>query len=134
MARCPCGRVYPCTTHGIESACNSVSRNVTPFMGYTVRVEDWRYTCWIPFDGTSNRGEWAAAATDSQRSEELYDHHGDTGENWADGFENENVAHGNKALVSSLFDMVRARFDTPGPAVWPPGGSAEQLQYSGDDE
>ena len=37
MARCPCGRAWPCTVHGIESACNSVPRNVTPFMGYTVR-------------------------------------------------------------------------------------------------
>ena len=50
-----------------------VPRNVTPFMGYTVRVEDYRYTAWISFDGTRNRGNWEEAAADTNRSHELYD-------------------------------------------------------------
>lgn len=31
MARCPCGTTYPCVTPGIESACNRVPRNSTPY-------------------------------------------------------------------------------------------------------
>ena len=33
-------------------------RNATEIMGYTVRVDEWRYTCWFGFDGqtqTPNR-------------------------------------------------------------------------------
>ena len=134
MARCPCGRTWPCTMHGIESACNSVPRNVTPFMGYTVRVEDYRYTAWIQFNGTRNRGEWTVAAADSSRSEELYDHTGDDGTNWADGFENVNLAAdpAHRGMVAELFAMVRARFDTPGSTPWPPVGG--ELEFTGDDE
>jgi len=35
-------------------------RNATEIMGYTVRVDEWRYTCWFGFDGvtqTPNRDE-----------------------------------------------------------------------------
>ena len=94
MARCPCGKAYPCTQPGIESACNSVPRNVTPFMGYSIRVENYRYNAWIAFDGLSNRGKWAEAERSGGGTEwqELYDHHGDDGTNWADGYENENIA------------------------------------------
>merc|ERR1712166_1482262 len=28
------------------------ARNATEIMGYTVRVADWRYTCWFGFDGS----------------------------------------------------------------------------------
>ena len=85
MARCPCGKTYPCTTPGIESACNSVPRNVTPFMGYSIRVENYRYNAWIPFDGTANRGEWARAERPGgggTEYEELYSHVGDNGTDW----------------------------------------------------
>eukprot|EP00912_Choanoflagellata_sp_UC4_P000153 UC4_evm1s100 len=101
-------------------------------MGYTVRVEDWRYTCWIPFNGTRNRGEWAITAELLEKNEELYDHRGDNGENWADGYENENVAAEFKELAASLFNLLRSHFDTPGPSVWPQNGDREALNYTGD--
>ena len=44
-------------------------RNATEIMGYTVRVDEWRYTCWFGFDGqtqTPNRDEIIG--------KELYDH------------------------------------------------------------
>ena len=123
MARCPCGRTYPCFSEGIESACNSVPRNITPFMGYTVRTDRWRYTVWIPFDGASNRGKWSAAAANISRSQELYDHSGDTGTNWADGFENVNEAANYTEVVEELFQMLTNRFDTPTSMPWPPNVS-----------
>ena len=47
-------------------------RNETEIMGYTVRVDDWRYTCWFGFNGatqTPNREEILGR--------ELYDHRGE---------------------------------------------------------
>ena len=52
MARCPQG------ANIIESACNSVKRVDIEYMGYSVRVVGWRYTVWIKFNGTANRGMW----------------------------------------------------------------------------
>lgn len=48
-------------------------RNATEIMGYTVRVDEWRYTCWFGFNGatqTPNREEILGR--------ELYDHRGAT--------------------------------------------------------
>ena len=44
-------------------------------MGYTVRVDDWRYTCWFAFNGSS-----VTVMTDRILGTELYDHRGDPGE------------------------------------------------------
>ena len=44
-------------------------------MGYTVRVDDWRYTCWFAFNGSS-----VTVMTDRILGTELYDHKGDPGE------------------------------------------------------
>ena len=59
MARCPSrsqsGGLGP------ESACNSVPRVDIPYMGYSVRTDGWRYTAWLPFNGTKNRADWALA-------------------------------------------------------------------------
>ena len=51
-------------------------RNQTALMGYSIRVEDWRYTCWFDFDNVSLvplTGEGHSLGN------ELYDHRGDTG-------------------------------------------------------
>ena len=101
---------------GIESACNTVPRNSTPFMGYSIRVENYRYNAWIPFDGTLNRGEWASSVAEAgggTQYEELYDHHGDDGSNWADGYENENVASAQPSVVAALWAELRMHFDVP---------------------
>jgi hypothetical protein len=115
MARCPCGKSFPCTTPGIESACNSVPRNSTPFMGYSIRVDSYRYNAWIEFDGTQNRGQWARAEKPGGGTEyeELYSHKGDDGTNWADGFENENIATAQPTIVAALWTELRRHFDTP---------------------
>eukprot|EP01050_Picozoa_sp_SAG11_P009711 SAG11_NODE_932_length_6489_cov_6.539039_2_plen_168_part_00 len=50
-------------------------RNETEIMGYTVRVDEWRYTCWFGFDGKSQTPN-----RDEVIGRELYDHRGDLGE------------------------------------------------------
>ena len=44
--------------------------------GYTVRVESWRYTAWIQFNGTTNRGKWGDVGSTAGWlvGEELYSH------------------------------------------------------------
>jgi hypothetical protein len=55
MARCPAAG-----TLGPESACNSVKLVDIAYMGYSVRVDDWRYTAWMSFNGTANRADWGS--------------------------------------------------------------------------
>jgi len=128
MARCPAGGVT------IESACNSVKRVDIEYMGYSVRVKEWRYTAWIKFNGTLNRGIWPStlntlgdSAGDSAGvgenddavfiADELYSHEGDfgMGVDAMDKWENENVAGfaANAATRASLLAMLKAEFETP---------------------
>lgn len=100
-------------------------------MGYSVRTDDWRYTVWLPFNGTANRAIWPAATVPAfasggakgnaalrvggagtrDRMEELYSHHGDTGADF-DAFENENVAMqpGMAAVCTQLYEQLRQRW------------------------
>ncbi|EDQ87636.1 uncharacterized protein MONBRDRAFT_27026 [Monosiga brevicollis MX1] len=49
-------------------------RNSTEIMGYTIRVRDWRYTCWFGFDN-----ETVSVRRTDILGRELYDHRGDMG-------------------------------------------------------
>ena len=51
-------------------------RNATEVMGYTVRVNEWRYTCWFKFNKTSIV---PITTDDGIISRELYSHVGDPG-------------------------------------------------------
>lgn len=93
------------------------------YMGYSVRTDVWRYTVWLPFNGTANRGIWLPAAVHAAgakgkatavgdaRMEELYSHHDDTGDDF-DAFENENVATqpGMAAVCTQLYEQLRQRW------------------------
>ena len=51
------------------------ARNATNIMGYSVRVDAWRYTAWFRFDNVTITPMTHAPLL----GRELYDHHGDTG-------------------------------------------------------
>ena len=51
------------------------ARNATEIMGYTVRVDAYRYTCWFGFDGRK-----VVPNVNEILGRELYDHRGDPGE------------------------------------------------------
>ena len=80
------------------------------YMGYSIRTDDWRYTVWLPFNGTANRGIWNANARDGDSAlmEELYSHRGDNGTDF-DAFENENLAGSLPADCAALFARLRSR-------------------------
>ena len=59
---------------GAPSPPGGPARNTTEIMGYTVRVEGWRYTCWFKFDHVAIVPITTAAGIIGR---ELYDHRAD---------------------------------------------------------
>ena len=54
------------------------TRNETQLMGYSIRVDAWRYTAWFAFDVRHMR-PITNNSPGSNLGTELYDHRGDTG-------------------------------------------------------
>jgi hypothetical protein len=50
-------------------SCTVTPRSTLQYMGYSVRTDEWRYTEWLEWDGTTLQGKW-----DSVNATELYDH------------------------------------------------------------
>ena len=94
-----------------DDACiHAVERGTFPFMGYTIRTTEWRFTAWYAWNGTA-----LAPRTDlAPHSVELYDHREDVpgGAEWEhrDGFEDINVATENPDVVSRLERMLLSAF------------------------
>ena len=78
------------------------ARNETEIMGYTVRVDGWRYTCWFGFDG-----QRVVPVTTDILGRELYDHRGDPGDlDWRGEHVNVLDAPEHADLVKELHQMV----------------------------
>lgn len=79
------------------------ARNETEIMGYTVRVDGWRYTCWFGFDGRR-----VVPRTNDILGRELYDHRGDTGQDldWAGEHVNVVDEPQHASLVNSLHQQI----------------------------
>ena len=89
----------------LTSVNNKFHRNQTALMGYSVRVESWRYTAWFAFDNTSIV---PLTAPEHSLGAELYDHRGDSGL-WLDWpGENRNLvsAPEHAAIVAELHQRV----------------------------
>jgi len=103
---------YPaCNMHGTtnhtRAGCNNAKRGTFDFMGYSVRVDLWRYTVWVPWDGDKLVPVWDA--TGNQTAEELYSHEGDDGTDF-DAFENVNMATTHPDVASQLRAQVKDFF------------------------
>ena len=55
--RCPGAGVAPADYYK-NNKCEFVERSKIPFMGYSLRVDNWRYTEWATWNGTTLRPEW----------------------------------------------------------------------------
>ena len=84
-------------------------------MGYSVRVEAWRATFWLWWDGTRLVGDFARGPV----ATELYSHTGDQGSADFDAWENENVAPQNPGVVSDMLALAKAHWDKPRVPSWP---------------
>ncbi len=77
-------------------------------MGYSIRTNEWRLTAWLQWDGEALQANWSAI-----NATELYNHTGDDGLTLSalDDYENDNVAHLNPGVVSSLMAQLRGHFN-----------------------
>mmetsp|Transcript_34778 Transcript_34778/g.91055 ORF Transcript_34778/g.91055 Transcript_34778/m.91055 type:complete len:95 (+) Transcript_34778:81-365(+) len=92
-------------------------------MGYSIRTDEWRYTAWVGWNGTTLQPVWAKV-----NATELYPHAevpgGPTDQDF-DAWENHNVAAApaNAAVVEKLHAQLVAHFSrfalpfTAGPAA-----------------
>ena len=84
-------------------------------MGYSLRIDGWRYTEWAAYDGTFAGGKGRVDWSQPLHGTELYDHPdggtgGASGVNDFDAHENENLAAKpeHAALVARLSATLRA--------------------------
>jgi len=82
--------------------CEFVDKSEIPWMGFSMRTKDWRYTEWAQWNGTSLTPHWGTNA-----GVELYDHRGDGGTDF-DATENVNVAKQNAGVVAQLAKQLHA--------------------------
>ena len=83
--------------------CEFVDRATIPYMGFSMRTAEWRYTEWVEWNGNTLRPNWAKNA-----GVELYDHRSGVNETSFDASENLNVAPKNPKVVSDLSKQLKA--------------------------
>ena len=83
------------------------------WMGFSVRDQGWRYTAWIPYNGT--RAQWPASFA-PDLVQELYDHRLDDGTDF-NAMDTANLAYNpaQAARVAAFFQTAREYFDVIAP-------------------
>eukprot|EP00040_Diaphanoeca_grandis_P039908 m.260558 g.260558 ORF g.260558 m.260558 type:complete len:515 (+) comp40127_c0_seq1:20-1564(+) len=92
----------------VADACPDVPRQLIGYMGYTIRVESWRYTQWVRWNGTLLMPSWNETV-----ATELYDHRGCDQPHCNSDFdrwENANMAGQEPAVEQQLALQLRAHF------------------------
>ena len=76
FAKTCAGYADKCELRNLTYVGDQFQRSQTKLMGYTIRVDAWRYTVWFPFDGATVTPILTPA---TELGRELYDHSGDSG-------------------------------------------------------
>ena len=118
-ARCPQAGEEEPTPRGARTVWNTecihdTERSAFKFMGYTIRTDEYRYTEFVRWNGSSLSPIWSEV-----ESRELYDHRLDIPGTAAweakDDFEDVNIAPGAEpALLAKLASKLRAAFGDGG--------------------
>lgn len=102
--RCPPSDAQP-ADYWEGSTCLFVDRSQMQFMGYSLRVPEWRYTEWRRWNASTLTPDWSTAGLVGT---ELY-RHSPVGMNYSfDAFENVNEAAGLPGVVSQLSAQLRS--------------------------
>lgn len=87
--------------------CASVKKENFKFMGYSMRTDEYRYTEWVKWNGTSLKPLWEHKPLFN----ELYSHAGNDNGRWTyERFENQNVAAIFPEVAGNLSAQLRAFF------------------------
>lgn len=96
-----------------DACIHTVERTAFPFMGYTIRTVDWRFTAFFAWNGSS----LSPARPTDVATVELYDHRmdvpGSAGFEAADFYEDINVADANPGVVQTLLAQLEEAFGIP---------------------
>jgi len=110
-----------------RGGCNNVKKEAFNAMGYTVRVDKWRYTAWFKWLGANGT---YASDWDGPFAEELYDHAGDDSSD-SDKFETQNLAKAHPDVAKKLHTQLRNFFNVKRPpGVVVPTASNQQPDTS----
>ena len=102
--RCPPSNAQP-ADYWEGGTCLFVDRSQMQFMGYSLRVPEWRYTEWRQWNASSLTPDWS---TSGLVGTELY-RHPSVGMNYSfDEFENINEAADQPDIVSQLSAQLRS--------------------------
>ena len=99
----------------VRLGCNNVKKEDFWAMGYSIRVDDYRFTRWLKWNGTALGVDWDDGDRAGAHADELYSHAGDTGygpQNF-DAYENANLAAdpAHAAVAAQLAAQLRAFFE-----------------------
>jgi hypothetical protein len=105
-------------------------RNDQVYMGYAMRVQQWRYVVWVHWDSPNFKPLWEKVV-----SEELYDHR-DPRCNEKQNFdlcETVNVAmeQGMRSIKDELFAKLRRLVDSHNPEAWRTGQEKSEREREG---
>lgn len=114
VSECPFFRDGACSDKPLLESLASLQ-----WMGFSVRDQRWRYTAWVPFNGT--HADWTLTRDDGV-FEELYDHASDPGTDFDAGDDTLNLAYDSarSGTVKEFFDIARNFFDVVVPPLPPP--------------
>lgn len=96
----------PIDPFSTADSCTVTPRDQLDWMGYSIRTDDWRYTAWVGWNGSTLQPIW-----DTINATELYAHQiqtsGPTDQDF-DAWENENLAHDpkNAATIQHLHSQL----------------------------
>ena len=92
------------------------------WMGFSVRDQEWRYTAWMPFNGT--RADWGAPGKTTAKRQELYNHSYPLSTTSMDAVDDlKNFAYSLPQMSEKYFALVRTFFQEIQPPTAPAGGN-----------
>ena len=90
-----------------NNSCSANNKDERTYMGYSIRVPDWRYTAWMSWDRSTRKSNW----DEHPYAIELYSHGGSPeAENDFNSCEFENVADVNQDVVALIHQQLKNFF------------------------
>jgi hypothetical protein len=109
--RDPANRYAPIDPFKTADSCTATPRDELDWMGYSIRTDDWRYTAWVGWNGTSLQPLWGVVNATELYSHALTPGGGPTDQDF-DAWENANEASEpeHSGVVAALHQQLKSHF------------------------